>query len=126
MTTDAREVLIDIENLRVEFRVRGSRPFVAVRDVSFQIYKGETFGLVGETGSGKTTIGRAIIRINETAAGTIKFRGQQINNSLQGSRPYGDPENPDDLPRPHVSLNERAKVDYIVSGMYNTKNYKDE
>ena len=37
MTTDAREVLIDIENLRVEFRVRGSRPFVAVRDVSFQI-----------------------------------------------------------------------------------------
>jgi oligopeptide transport system ATP-binding protein len=128
MTTDAREVLIDIENLRVEFRVRGSRPFVAVRDVSFQIYKGETFGLVGETGSGKTTIGRAIIRINETAAGTIKFRGQQINGLVSKEVDRMVTQKIQMIFQdPMASLNERAKVDYIVSeGLYNTKNYKDE
>ena len=52
--------------------------FVAVKDVSFNIYKGETFGLVGESGSGKTTIGRAIIRLNETAGGDIIFDGKKL------------------------------------------------
>jgi oligopeptide transport system ATP-binding protein len=129
VTTDVKkEVLIDIENLRVEFKVRGSRPFVAVRDVSFQIYKGETFGLVGETGSGKTTIGRAIIRINETAAGTIKFRGQQINGLVSKEVDRMVTQKIQMIFQdPMASLNERAKVDYIVSeGLYNTKNYKDE
>ena len=129
MTTDVKkEVLIDIENLRVEFKVRGSRPFVAVRDVSFQIYKGETFGLVGETGSGKTTIGRAIIGINETAAGTIKFRGQQINGLVSKEVDRMVTQKIQMIFQdPMASLNERAKVDYIVSeGLYNTKNYKDE
>ncbi len=125
---DDREVLIDVQNLRVEFKGKGRRPFVAVRDVSFQIRRGETFGLVGETGSGKTTIGRAIVRINPTAGGTIAFRGRKINGTI-----------PKELDRevtrkiqmifqdPMASLNERSKVDYIVSeGLFNTRNYKDE
>ncbi|HHY76077.1 MAG TPA: ATP-binding cassette domain-containing protein [Firmicutes bacterium] len=127
--TEGREVLLDVQNLRVQFKVRGSRkPFVAVKDVSFQIYKGETFGLVGETGSGKTTIGRAIVRINETAGGVIKFKGIKINGVI--------PKEVDRMVTqkiqmifqdPMASLNERAKVDYIVSeGLYNTRNYKDE
>ncbi len=128
MTTDTREVLIDIEGLRVEFKVRGRKPFVAVKDVSLKIYKGETFGLVGETGSGKTTIGRAIIRINETAAGVIKFRGQQINGVIPKERDRMVTQKIQMIFQdPMASLNERAKVDYIVSeGLYNTKNYKDE
>ncbi len=117
MITEEREVLVDVQDLRVQFKVRGSRrPFVAVKDVSFQIYKGETFGLVGETGSGKTTIGRAIVRINETAGGVIKFKGQKINGII--------PKEVDRMVTqkiqmifqdPMASLNERAKVDYIVS-----------
>ena len=128
MTTDTREVLIDIEGLRVEFKVRGRKPFVAVKDVSLKIYKGETFGLVGETGSGKTTIGRAIIRINETAAGVIKFRGQQINGVISKELDRMVTRKIQMIFQdPMASLNERAKVDYIVSeGLYNTKNYKDE
>ncbi|QUL98705.1 MAG: ATP-binding cassette domain-containing protein [Candidatus Fermentithermobacillus carboniphilus] len=128
MTDHKREVLLDVRNLRVEFKGKGKKPFIAVEDVSFQIYKGETFGLVGETGSGKTTIGRAIVRINETAGGEIIFKGKKINGVI-----------PKELDKeitrkiqmifqdPMASLNERAKVDYIVSeGLYNTGNYKDE
>jgi len=128
MTGNQREALIEVEGLRVEFKVRGGKPFVAVDGVSFRIFRGETFGLVGETGSGKTTIGRAIVRINPAAAGVIKFKGRRINGII-----------PKDLDRevthkiqmifqdPMASLNERAKVDYIVSeGLYNTRNYTDE
>lgn len=128
MKPETREAIIDISDLRVEFKVKGKKPFVAVQDVTFSVYKGETFGLVGETGSGKTTIGRAIVRINPTAAGEIRFKGRRINGEI-----------PKELDRevthkiqmifqdPMASLNERAKVDYIVSeGLYNTKNYEDE
>lgn len=82
MRQEEREVLIELDNVRVEFKGKGKKPFVAVKDVSFQIYKGETFGLVGETGSGKTTIGRAIVRINKTAAGDIFFRGKRSTVSF--------------------------------------------
>lgn len=122
------EVLLELKNVRVQFRGKGRKPFVAVNDVSFQIHKGETFGLVGETGSGKTSIGRAIVRINETAAGEILFKGRRINGVI-----------PKELDRevtrkiqmifqdPMASLNERAKVDYIVSeGLYNIGGFKDE
>ncbi len=128
MTIDAREVIIDVTDLRVEFEVRGRKPFVAVKDVSFKVYEGETFGLVGETGSGKTTIGRAIIRINQTAGGVIKFRGEQINGVIPKERDRMVTQKIQMIFQdPMASLNERAKVDYIVSeGLYNTKNYRDE
>lgn len=128
MTNNAREVLLDVKDLRVEFKVRGRTPFVAVKNVSFEIFKGETFGLVGETGSGKTTIGRAIIRINETAAGVIRFRGEQINGEIPKERDRMVTQKIQMIFQdPMASLNERAKVDYIVSeGLYNTKNYTDE
>lgn len=128
MIHDKREVILEIKNLTVEFKGKGKRPFRAVDNVSFNIYKGETFGLVGETGSGKTTIGRAIVRINPTAGGEILFKGRKINGVI-----------PKELDReitrkiqmifqdPMASLNERAKVDYIVSeGLYNIKGFKDE
>ena len=128
MIHDKREVVLEIKNLTVEFKGKGKRPFRAVDNVSFNIYKGETFGLVGETGSGKTTIGRAIVRINPTAGGEILFKGRKINGVI-----------PKELDReitrkiqmifqdPMASLNERSKVDYIVSeGLYNIKGFKDE
>ncbi|MGI6643672.1 MAG: ATP-binding cassette domain-containing protein [Bacillota bacterium] len=125
---DAREVLIDIQDLRVEFKVRGGKPFVAVEDVSLKISKGETFGLVGETGSGKTTIGRAIVRINETAKGVIRFRGQRINGVISKELDRLVTQRIQMIFQdPMASLNERAKVDYIVSeGLYNTKNFRNE
>ena len=128
MTTNKKEVLLDVKDLRVEFRVKAKQPLVAVKDVSFQIYKGETFGLVGESGSGKTTIGRAIVRINETTAGDIYFKGQKINGRISSKLDKSVTECIQMIFQdPMASLNERAKVDYIVSeGLYNTKKYKDE
>lgn len=128
MPKDNKEVLLDVKDLRVEFGRRKKDKFVAVKDVSFNIYRGETFGLVGESGSGKTTIGRAIIRLNETAGGDIIFNGKKINGKI--SREL-DKEVTRRIQMifqdPMASLNERAKVEYIVSeGLYNLKNYKDD
>ena len=108
-----------------QFGKRKNR-FVAVRDVSFQIYKGETFGLVGESGSGKTTIGRAIIRLNETAGGNIIFDGKKINGKIDKKLDKEVTKRVQMIFQdPMASLNERAKVDYIVSeGLYNLKTIK--
>ena len=128
MAKEEREVLIEVRNLRVEFKVRGKKPFVAVQDVNFHIFRGETFGLVGETGSGKTTIGRAIVRINPTAGGEILFKGRKINGVIPKELDLEVTHKIQMIFQdPMASLNERAKVDYIVSeGLYNTRNYKDE
>lgn len=124
----SREVLLDVKNLKVEFRMGRKNTFTAVDDVSFQIYKGETFGLVGESGSGKTTIGRAIIRINEISHGEIIFDGKRISGNIDKEMDKEVTKNIQMIFQdPMASLNERAKVDYIVSeGLYNLKNYTSE
>ena len=116
---DTRKKLLELDHVRVQFGKK-RRPFVAVKDVSFDIYQGETFGLVGESCSGKTTIGRAIIRANPVAAGEIRFDGRRISGKLT---PQEDRQVTRDIQMifqdPMSSLNERAKVGYIVSeGLY--------
>ncbi|AUB31871.1 oligopeptide ABC transporter ATP-binding protein OppF [Spiroplasma floricola] len=65
-----KEVLLNIRDLVIEFRNKGKK-FRAVKETSFDIYKGEIFGLVGESGSGKTTIGRAIVGVQPLKDGAI-------------------------------------------------------
>ena len=79
MAENTREVLLRVENLCQYFG-----PTKAVDDVSFDIYKGEVFGLVGESGCGKTTTGRSIIKINAITAGSINFKGQRICAGTRG------------------------------------------
>lgn len=74
--------LLEIEHLKQYFPVAGSKKIVhAVDDVSFFIKKGETFGLVGESGCGKTTTGRSILRLTEPTAGKIVYDGEVIFDS---------------------------------------------
>ncbi len=122
-----KEVILSVKNLDITFG-RGKKAFKAIKDVSFDIYKGETVSLVGESGSGKTTIGRAIVRINPCAAGSIEYKGQKISGKMSHRKEK-------DLVRriqmifqdPAASLNERATIDYIISeGLYNFHHYKDE
>jgi peptide/nickel transport system ATP-binding protein/oligopeptide transport system ATP-binding protein len=78
------KILIDVVNLVKYFPVRSgllrrvSAWVKAVDDVSFHIYKGETFGLVGESGCGKTTVGRTILNLIEPTSGTVIFDGKDI------------------------------------------------
>ncbi len=78
--------LLEIQNLKKYFPVKGNifqkRKYVqAVESVSFCIYKGETLGLVGESGCGKTTLGRTIIRLYEPTSGKIVYDGTPIYDS---------------------------------------------
>ena len=77
MNEQNREVLLKVENLCQYFK---SGKFVnkAVNNVSFDIYKGEVFGLVGESGCGKTTTGRSIIKIYDITSGSVYFKGQRV------------------------------------------------
>ena len=75
-----QEVLLRVEDLCQYFG-----PVKAVDGVSFEVYKGEVFGLVGESGCGKTTTGRSIIKIYDITSGSIYFKGQRI---CAGTRSY--------------------------------------
>jgi peptide/nickel transport system ATP-binding protein len=75
--------LLKVENLRVAFPVRGvfggaKRYTMAVNEVSFEVYPGETLGLVGESGCGKSTLARAILRLIPPASGTVEFDRQNV------------------------------------------------
>jgi peptide/nickel transport system ATP-binding protein len=75
--------LISVRNLQVAFPVRGvfgqtKRYIMAVNDVSFDVYPGETLGLVGESGCGKSTLARTLLRLIEPKKGQILFEGQDI------------------------------------------------
>ncbi len=119
MSENKKEVLLSVKDLKVYFGTK-RHPFKAVKGVSFDIYKGETFGLVGQSGSGKTTIGRSIIRINPTTGGSITYKGEQINGKISKELDKNLTQKIQMIFQdPMASLNERAKVDYIVSeGLY--------
>ena len=114
-----KEVLLSVRDMSISFG-KGKYLFKAVKNVSFDVYKGETFGLVGESGSGKTTIGRAIIRINPTTSGEVIFKGEKINGKISKELDRRVTREIQMIFQdPMASLNERAKVDYIVSeGLY--------
>ncbi|MCM3340392.1 ABC transporter ATP-binding protein [Paenibacillus sp. MER TA 81-3] len=85
MINSTLQPVLEVKNLKQYFSSgRGRRKTVmkAVDDISFTIYKGETFGLVGESGCGKTTTGRTIIRLYEPTDGEIYFNGTLISGEL--------------------------------------------
>ena len=82
-----REVLLKVEHLCQYFKLGPAMENKAVDDVNFEIHKGEVFGLVGESGCGKTTTGRSIIRLYDITSGNVIFKGQRI---CAGIRSYKD------------------------------------
>lgn len=72
-----KEVLLKVENLCQFFKL-GRKYLKAVNNISFEIHKGEVFGLVGESGCGKTTTGRSIIKLHEATGGNVYFKGRRI------------------------------------------------
>ena len=79
-------VLVDVQNLTRRFSVGRPVPFVGTRrvltaahDVSFQIHEGETLGLVGESGCGKSTIGKLVLGLMPPSDGSVRFRGSEVS-----------------------------------------------
>ena len=83
---EKKEVLLKVEHLKQYFKF-GKHELPAVDDVNFEIYRGEVFGLVGESGCGKTTTGRTIIRLYDATGGSVYFDGKRI---VAGVRNYKD------------------------------------
>lgn len=115
------ETLVKVDRLKVWYPAQ--KTFLgktlsytkAVNDVSFEIYKGETLGLVGESGCGKTTLGRALLALTEPTEGKILFKGKELSkakgNELQAMRKdmqiiFQDP---------YSSLNPRKKIGEAIA-----------
>ena len=112
-TTDA---LVHVHGLVKHFAVEGSDDVVrAVDGVSFDIFAGETLGLVGESGCGKSTVGRCLLRLIEPTAGEVSFRGQNI--LLLGRRELRQIRREMQIifQDPYASLNPRMKIGDIVA-----------
>jgi peptide/nickel transport system ATP-binding protein len=72
------KMVLSVQNLVMEFRSRRGRMVQAVSDVSFDLASGETLGLVGESGCGKTTTGQAVMQLEIPTAGTVEFNGRDL------------------------------------------------
>ena len=127
MDENGREILLSLKNVDITFG-KGDKAVKAVKNASFDIYKGETFSLVGESGSGKTTIGRAIIRANSITNGKILYKGVRISGKISRSLERKVIRNIQMVFQdPAASLNERATIDYIISeGLYNFRLFENE
>src|SRR5436309_4990739 len=113
--------LLEVKNLKVYFPVihgllgRPRAHVKAVDDVSFTLEAGETLGLVGESGCGKTTLGRAIIRLVEPTAGAIRLDGEEITRLAGAELRSRRRKFQMIFQDPYGSLNQRMTVGQIIS-----------
>ncbi|MBQ2463207.1 MAG: ATP-binding cassette domain-containing protein, partial [Clostridia bacterium] len=126
--------LLEVKGLKQYFNINlgffRSKPLKAVDDVSFSIRRGETLGLVGESGCGKTTVGRSILHLYQPTAGQVIYDGKEINSkeSLKEFRKKATMVFQD----PYSSLNPRMTVSDIVAEpldvhhLYSTKQERND
>lgn len=135
MYKDEKNVLIEVRNLKKYFPVRkdtflGKPQYIkAVDDVSFHINKGETLGLVGESGCGKSTIGRTIIRLYDSTEGDVFYRGENISKMNEMElKPYRRKMQVI-FQDPYASLNPRMTVKELIKeplSIHNIGSHKEK
>jgi len=113
----AEDVILKVEHLKMYFKINTgwfrSKPLKAVDDVSFELKRGETLGLVGESGCGKTTLGRTVLHLYNPTAGKVTFNGEEIKDkeSLRHYRQRAQIVFQD----PYSSLDPRMTVEDIIA-----------
>lgn len=116
--------LLDVSNLQVHYPLRSSifskkkKVVYAVNDVSFTLGKGETLGIVGESGCGKTTVGMSILNLVKPTSGTIIFNGKDLENfdSLSRKEQLAFRKNAQIVFQdPYSSLNPRTKLSQVLA-----------
>ena len=123
---EKREKILEIKDLCMEFQ-DGKQTVKAVNHFSFDVYKGENFGLVGESGCGKTTLGRTLIRLYDPTSGEILFNGKNISGKLnRADRDYVTRNLAMIFQDPISSLNPRMTVQEIIEEGLKTRGEKDK
>ncbi len=115
--SNARTIL-EVKNLKKYFKVGKNALLKAVDDISFAIKEGETLGLVGESGCGKSTTGRTIIRLYEATGGEVIFDGKNVHKLSSAEMLHFNREMQMIFQDPYASLNPRMTVaDIIAEGI---------
>lgn len=119
--------VIEVKNLRKVFSIKGIKErLVAVDNVSFDINESETFGLIGESGSGKTTVGRCMLKLIPLTSGNLNFQNTEYSN-LSGHQKLGILKNMQMVFQdPYYSLNPRRTVWETVDDSLNTIKKKNK
>lgn len=111
-----REKLLEIKNLKQYFNEGAANEVRAVDDISFDIYRGETLGIVGESGCGKSTTGRTIIRLYDATSGQVLFKGIDVHaKKSQAELKSLHQDMQMIFQDPYASLNPRMKVNDIIA-----------
>ena len=124
---DDGETLIEVRNLKTYYEQGGllsSRPVKAVDGVDFEIKRGETLGLVGESGCGKTTLGRTIIRLEEATAGGVYYDGTDITELSADQIKEWRRDSQMVFQDPESSLNDRMTVGEIIQEPLDVHDWK--
>lgn len=119
MNQEGKEVLLEVDHLKKYFAIGKRQILKAVDDVSLRIYKGETLGLVGESGCGKSTFGRTVIHLYEPTEGTVTFDGMHVDKSLGNRQAHELSKRMQMIFQdPYASLNPRRKIlDIVAEGI---------
>ena len=111
-------VILEVKNLKKHFKVGGGATLKAVDDVSFFVREGETLGLVGESGCGKTTCGRTVIGMYDKTDGEVLYKGKSVHGLKGQDRKDFTKEVQIIFQDPYASLNPRMTVaDIIAEGI---------